>query len=69
MGYFDEQEEAEERGRIANKAFRRGVRDADRMKRQQRAQGGWFNWYVNRGRLSLTATDSELRRVSWRRAH
>jgi hypothetical protein len=37
--------------------------------RKQRAQGGWFNWYANRGRLSLNPSKSELRRVSWRRAH
>ena len=39
-----------------------------------RAKNGWFNWYVNRGRMALQhATDADLRRaaraVSWRRAH
>lgn len=40
-----------------------------RYYRKVRAKGGWFNWHVNRGRLALPPTDSELRRVSWRRAH
>ncbi|MFL6728080.1 MAG: hypothetical protein ACJ8FS_16435 [Sphingomicrobium sp.] len=45
-------------------------RAAGRYARRQRAKGwGWFNWYVNRGRLSLDPSKSELRRVSWRRAH
>lgn len=42
--------------------------------RKQRARFGWFNWYVNRGRMSLRdASDRDLKRaarqVSWRRAH
>lgn len=45
-------------------------RAASRLARQRRAKGfGWFNWYANRGRLSLDPSKSELRRVSWRRAH
>lgn len=44
-------------------------RVASRLARQRRAKKGWFNWHVNRGRLSLNPTKSELRRVSWRRAH
>lgn len=40
--------------------------------KQRRAKHGWFNWYVNRGRMPLgTASDQELKRaarqVSWRR--
>lgn len=39
------------------------------MTRKERAWGwGWANWYVNRGRLGLEFSSSELRRVSWRRA-
>lgn len=37
--------------------------------RKERAMFGWHNWYSNRGRISLNATKSELRRLSWRRAH
>jgi len=59
-------------------------RFAIRHARQQRAKGGWWNWYANRGRIAIHITGdawrvnsravermtrSELRRVSWRRAH
>ena len=45
-----------------------------REERKLRAKGGWFNWYVNRGRMSLEdASDPALKRAarqaSWRRAH
>jgi hypothetical protein len=40
-----------------------------RHNRQQRAKDGWPNWYINHGRLSPNPSKSELRRVSWRRAH
>lgn len=44
-----------------------------REERRRRAKHGWFNWYVDRGRMNLGDTsDSALRRagrqVSWRRA-
>jgi hypothetical protein len=37
--------------------------------RKQAARKGWFNWYLNRGRLYLNLTKKQLRQVSWRRAH
>lgn len=61
---------------IPEQMWRAGVRFAEqekcraaKLERRRRAEGGWFNWYANRGRLSLNPTKSELRRVSWRRAH
>lgn len=38
-----------------------------RLARRDRAQLGWFNWYVNRRRLTLSATAKELRMISNRR--
>ena len=35
--------------------------------RAERARSGWFNWYVDRGRLPLNPTKREMRAVSWRR--
>jgi len=35
--------------------------------RKKAALAGWFNWYVNRGRLSLNPTGEQLRRISYRR--
>lgn len=32
------------------------------------AATGWFNWYVDRGRMSTTTIRSDARRASWRRA-
>lgn len=37
--------------------------------RRELSKHGWPNWYINRGRIQQSFTDSELRRVSWRRAH
>ena len=38
-----------------------------RYSRKRRAEGGWFNWYVNRGRLPINPTRKELRAISNRR--
>lgn len=37
-------------------------------RRPLRSAAGWFNWHVNRGRMSPECSDRDMRRVSWRRA-
>jgi hypothetical protein len=44
-----------------------GRRQAVRVNRAARAKTGWFNWYVDRGRLPLNPTARDLRMISWRR--
>jgi hypothetical protein len=44
------------------------MRDVARKERRERAVKGWPNWYINRGRMSLSPSKRELRQVSWRRA-
>lgn len=55
----------------------RTKQDTNSETTKSRSKGGWFNWYVNRGRLSLVtprskASESEhfkqLRSISNRRA-
>lgn len=55
-------------GLMAIREKRRLLRHGAQQERKARAKQGWWNWYVNRRRLSFTASKSELRRVSWRRA-
>ena len=40
----------------------------DKALKQKRAKDGWHNWHVNRGRMSKSPTDREIRAKSWRRA-
>lgn len=46
-------------------------RKVDRSIRKAASMQGWFNWYLDRGRVYGFGKDmrSSLRRVSWRRAH
>lgn len=37
-------------------------------RRRLRSAAGWFNWHVNRGRMTPECSDRDMRRVSWRRA-
>ncbi len=54
--------------RAAMRFERTARRAAEKRERLRRAKGwGWFNWYANRGRLSLNATREELRALSWRK--
>jgi hypothetical protein len=65
---------------FAERARQRTARNRARAYRRARSQQGWWNWYANRGRISIsfmkkdlplakTLTKGEFRRVSWRRAH
>ena len=54
----------DEAAEITPKQMRFLVRHA----RAQRAKGGWFNWYVERGRLPLNPSARDLRMISHRRA-
>lgn len=37
-------------------------------RRRIRSAAGWFNWHLNRGRMTPECSRSDMRRVSWRRA-
>lgn len=54
---------------LRNEAFlRRIARRKKRELRKNRAELGWFNWYLDRKRLPFGVPCSrELRMISWRR--
>lgn len=51
---------------------KKALRQIRQIAKQQRAEYGWFNWYVNRGRMTLSrdpkVIEREMRSKSWRRA-
>lgn len=54
---------------LGNEALlRRIARRKKRELRKSRAEYGWFNWYLDRGRLPFKVPcGRELRMISWRR--